>query len=499
MSLRARVTLAAGAAVLIVVVAVSTVLYVLVRHDLHSQVDESLEARARAQPQVVRDMANRIETPGGRIVLDAYVQFLDQNGQVIRGSPASLPVADDAVEVARGERTEAFYDTEINGEPMRVYTVPPSSSIVVRSPVTGSRPVAAMQFGESLADVEDALGQLVAWLTLISVVATGLATALGALVAATAVKPVHRLSYAAHTVARTGDLSHRIPVSGRDELAELAGSFNTMLDALEGSLAQQRQLVADASHELRTPLASVRTNVEVLQRAGDLDPDEREQVIRDIVAQIAELTRLVEDLVELARGDTAEEEPTQTVDLDDVVADVVRQARTNHPSVDLVLRTASPAPPASPPASTTSAGPEASASGDAEAASAVVDSDQAATGADGEPNTVTAAPQRLARAIRNLIDNAAKWSPPGGQVTVEVSRGAVSVTDAGPGIDPDDLPHIFDRFYRSSKARGMPGSGLGLAIVKQVADSHGGSVTVENLDQGGACFTLTLSPTRHDA
>lgn len=481
MSLRARVTLAAGAAVLIVVVVISTAVYLLVRQDLRSRVDDSLEARqAQLRSRSRVELLEDIDTVERQLVLslaaDTYVQIIDREGQVAGGLRAPLPVDDEAVEVAQGERLDTFYDTEVDGEPIRVYTVP------VPTPAGGG----AIQFGESLTDVEDALSQLVAWLTLISVLATGLATALGALVAATAVSPVHRLSQAAQTVARTGDLSYRIPASGHDELAELAGSFNTMLDALEGSLAQQRQLVADASHELRTPLASVRTNVEVLQRAGDMDPDEREQIVRDIIAQIAELTRLVEDLVELARGDTTEEEPTQTVVLDDLVADVVRRARPNHPSVDLLLRTAIAA----------SADPEARVSAGTEAAPVSPDDGPASTGAEGEPNTVTAAPQRLTRAVRNLIDNAAKWSPPGGQVTVEVSRCAVSVTDGGPGIDPQDLPHIFDRFYRSSRARGMPGSGLGLAIVKQVADSHGGSVTVETPEDGGSRFTLHLPQER---
>jgi two-component system sensor histidine kinase MprB len=278
-----------------------------------------------------------------------------------------------------------------------------------------------------------------------------LAVVLGRLVAAAAVAPVHRLSAAADGIARTGDLSRHIEVSGRDELAQLAAGFNAMLDALDASLSRQRHLVADASHELRTPLASVRTNVEVLQRATHLDPSERDQLLRDIVAQIEELTRLVEDLVELARGDDAED-PFETVDLAEVVADVVGRARRNRAAVDFEL-IRSPS-----------------------------------------PSTIRGAPSRVDRAVSNLVDNAAKWSPAGGLVRIEVVGAAVAVTDEGPGIDPVDLPHVFDRFYRSAQARSLPGSGLGLAIVKQVADSHQARVSVDRDPRGGARFVLRFPP-----
>jgi two-component system sensor histidine kinase MprB len=272
-----------------------------------------------------------------------------------------------------------------------------------------------------------------------------MAAAIGRLVAAAAVAPVHRVAEAADTVAQTGELSHHIAVPGSDDLGRLATSFNTMLDALGESLARQRQLVADASHELRTPLATVRTNVEVLTRAEELEPDDRATLIQDTVAQLGELTRLVGDLVELARGD-GQQEPLTLVDLDDLTRRVVDIARRNHPSIAFRV--------------------------------------------DGSPSMIRAAPTRVSRAVTNLIDNAAKWSPPGAEVEIVIRDGTVTVRDHGPGIDPADVPYVFDRFYRSPEARTMPGSGLGLAIVKQVADSHGGTVTAATADYGGALLTL---------
>jgi two-component system sensor histidine kinase MprB len=249
----------------------------------------------------------------------------------------------------------------------------------------------------------------------------------------------------ADTVAETGELAHHIPVSSGDDLGRLAASFNAMLDALSESLTQQRQLVADASHELRTPLATIRTNVEVLTRADELTPDDRVTLIRDTVAQVEELTRLVEDLVELARGD-GQEEPFTAVDLDDVTHRAVEVAARIHPSLAFRVDTV--------------------------------------------PSRIRGAPGRVSRAVSNLIDNAAKWSPPDAEVEITVGEGTVTVRDHGPGIDPVDLPHVFDRFYRSPRARTMPGSGLGLAIVKQVADSHDGSVTATTATGGGARFVL---------
>jgi two-component system sensor histidine kinase MprB len=303
------------------------------------------------------------------------------------------------------------------------------------------------QHAMSRAEVDRLLSHLVLILAATSIVAAALAAVIGRLVAATAVGPVNRVAEAAEAVAKTGDLAHHIAVPAGDELGRLATSFNTMLDALSDSLAQQRQLVADASHELRTPLATVRTNVEVLARADELPPEDRAQLIRDTVAQTGELTRLVGDLVELARGD-GQEEPFTVVDLNEIVQRALDIAARDYPLITFRF--------------------------------------------DGVPSPVRGAPNRVMRAVSNLLDNAAKWSPPRGDVELAVAAGTLTVRDHGPGIDPADLPHIFDRFYRSDDARTMPGSGLGLAIVKQVADSHQGTITATASPGGGALFILRL-------
>jgi two-component system sensor histidine kinase MprB len=252
-------------------------------------------------------------------------------------------------------------------------------------------------------------------------------------------------------VTETGDLSERIPADGQDELSRLAASYNAMLAALEESLRAQRQLVADASHELRTPLTSLRTNFEVLMSDRELDPVERRKLLDDVVEQIGEMTALISELIELARGDTHPTEP-EDVRLDLVAADAVERTRRDRPGVEFKTELAS--------------------------------------------SVVRGVPSSLERAIGNVLDNAAKWSPQGGEVDVRVADGTVEVRDHGPGIDDADLPYVFDRFYRSPSARTMPGSGLGLAIVRQVAEAHGGQVVAERAEGGGTRVTIRLNGAR---
>ncbi|TMR17362.1 HAMP domain-containing histidine kinase [Nonomuraea turkmeniaca] len=433
MTLRTRVTVAAGFAVLLAVVAVSVVVYVVERGNLRGKIDDSLR-HVTAQPHLfsVQSSDALRDVP---LVRDVFKQVVERDGSVVSVfAGRRLPVTGEVLSVARGERAEAFFDVEVDGAPVRV---------LARSAGDGT----VLEVGRSLSEVEQALHQLLLTLAVITVAAVGLATVVGRLVAAAAVAPVQRVAEAADLVARTRDLSHHIAVPGGDDLGRLAASFNTMLDALSESLARQHQLVADASHELRTPLATVRTNVEVLARADELPREDRAMLIRDTVAQIGELTRLVGDLVELARGE-GQEEPFALVDLDEVVRRVVEIARRDHPSVELKV--------------------------------------------ESEPALVRGAFGRLTRAVSNLIDNAAKWSPPGAAVEIAVRAGMVIVRDHGPGIDAADLPHVFERFYRSPNARTLPGSGLGLAIVKQVADHHHGTVTATTATGGGALFVLRL-------
>jgi two-component system, OmpR family, sensor histidine kinase MprB len=256
-------------------------------------------------------------------------------------------------------------------------------------------------------------------------------------------------------VSETGDLSLRIEEPGtQDEIGRLAERFNAMMGALETSVTAQRQLVADASHELRTPLTSVRANIDLLASGRLTDPAERERLIADVRVQLEELTAIVNDVVDLTRG---AEQPTTVEDvrLDDVVrADVERfERRASHPPVEV----------------------------------------------DAEPSIVTGDAARISRAVRNLLENAATWGPPDGAIEVTVRDATVSVRDHGPGFAEEDLPHVFDRFYRSTSARGMPGSGLGLAIVRQVAEAHGGRAVAENAPGGGALVRLEVSSNSYDS
>jgi two-component system sensor histidine kinase MprB len=265
------------------------------------------------------------------------------------------------------------------------------------------------------------------------------------------------LTGAAERVARTQDLGHRIQAGEEDELGRLAGSFNTMLAALERSRLAQRQLVSDASHELRTPLTSVQANLDALAIGERLSARERARILAVAQAQLRELTVLVGDLVDLSKTEVEEVE-VEDVRLDLAAAGAIERARLHgvggHSSTFVL---------------------------------------------DAEPCLVRAAPARLDRAIANLLDNACKWNPPapagnqaGDPIEVRVRAGALQVRDHGPGIAVEDLPRVFDRFYRAPAARGRPGSGLGLAIVRRVAETHGGAVHAANDHDGGARLTLEL-------
>ncbi len=305
----------------------------------------------------------------------------------------------------------------------------------------------AFQVAISIDDANHALGKIELWLVLIAIGGIGLASASGFLVARAALKPVRNLSETAEHVRTTRDLTQRINVKGNDELSHLAMTFNGMLESLDEAAKQQRQLVQDASHELRTPLTSLRTNIEMLASEHPIPPEERAHMLSDVVAQLTEMTALIGELTELARG----EEPHplfEEVRLDLIAEDAIRRTVRNHPEVSI--------------------------------------------DADLTPTTLVGTPATLERAVANLLDNAAKWSPAGSRIAVRLADNELTVRDQGPGIAADDLPHIFDRFYRATSARSMPGSGLGLAIVKQVADAHGGTIAAETAPGEGTIMRLTF-------
>ena len=454
MSFRARLTLVAAAAVALAVVVASLVVFLVVRNQLRGQVDNALHSRAQ---QIVE---NRGPGPGLRVeggYLEGvpppsfgggdFVQLVDTSGDTTRTQfeSGSLPASKTALEVARKGGDGEFSDASIGGDDYRVYTIP------VRDDAGNTY---ALQVARSLSEVNHTLRRITLFLVLIAAGGIAIAVGLGFAVSQAALAPVRRLTGATEKVTETGDLSERIDARGEDELSRLAGSFNTMLGALEDSARSQRQLVSDASHELRTPLTSLRTNIEVLARGRELAPGERERLLNDVLAQLTEMTALINELVELARGD---EHPLEAEDvrLDLLVDEVVDRARRDYPQVEFVTAL--------------------------------------------EPTELHGVPGTIARAVSNLLDNAAKWSPPGGKVEVAVRDGEVTVRDHGPGIDDDDLPYVFDRFYRAPAARKLPGSGLGLAIVKQVAEAHGGGVDAERAHDGGTRMKLRLGSSTNGA
>jgi two-component system sensor histidine kinase MprB len=414
-----------------------------VRDGLRDQVDEGLVQRAEP---IERFPIAGIRARQGPAFLEpqpelggarGYVQVVRSDGTTLNppDETVELPVDEEVLSVARGENDRFLADKHVDGVHVRVLTFPLA-------------PGYAVQVARPLTEVDETLARIRTLLILIAAGGIGLAAALGLAVSRAALAPVRQLTETSERVTETGDLSQRIDARGQDELSRLASSFNTMLSALEESTRAQRQLVADASHELRTPLTSLRTNIEVLASGRRLPAEERKRLLTDVVEQLGEMTLLIAELIELARGEQQPGEP-EDVRLDLLAADAVERARRDRPGVTFST--------------------------------------------DLEESLVHGDPDMIARAVANLLDNAAKWSAPGGEVEVEVRNGQVTVRDHGPGIEEEDLPYVFDRFYRARSARGLPGSGLGLAIVRQVAHAHGGEVAAERAEGGGTRMLLSLN------
>lgn len=443
MTFRARLILASAAAVAVAVAAASAITYVVVRDQLRGEVDEALQARAEAFTTRGRPggfgrpfLAPAAPAFGGA---GGLPQLITSAGEVLLqpGVAGGLPVGERERAVAAGTEQAFLRDAHVDGVHVRVLTVP----------LEGRD--AALMLARPLDEVDGSLSRIRRVLFFVALGGIGIAAALGLAVARTVLVPVQRLTRAAEDVSETRDLSRRIEAHGRDELSRLAVTFNGMLAALEESARAQRQLVSDASHELRTPLTSLRTNIEVLARDESLPAGEREQLLRDVTEQLTEMTALVAELVELARGERRADE-VEDVRLDLVTAAAIERAQRNRPGLSIR--------------------------------------------AELDESLVRGVPATIERAVSNLLDNAAKFSPPGGEIEVVVRAGEVAVTDHGPGIDTTDAPFVFDRFYRAPTARALPGSGLGLAIVRQVAEAHGGTVAAEAAEGGGTRMRLRLPP-----
>jgi two-component system, OmpR family, sensor histidine kinase MprB len=453
--LRTRLTAAAALSATLAIFAVVAVAYVAVRHELLADLDNQLHHQ-KTEVHVERSSALPIENGVPTAIVPTvqistqfgegvgYLQSVNEDGARSATSP-QLPVSASDVNIAHYGGSK-LRDAYVNGVHVRMLTfsfqMPPQYQV----PADDSR--LAVQLALPLTAVDHQLHKVAIALLILVLAGLALATTGTWLVVRRTMRPVATLTDAAEQIAETRDLTTRIEDYGSDELGRLASTFNLMLDALERSLNQQRQLILDASHELRTPLASLRTNVEVLNDVDRLTVPQRESLLEGIVTQLDELTGLVADVVELARGE-APEGAQENIAFDDLVAHAVDRARRHWPNLVFKL--------------------------------------------DAHPATVRGVPARLDRAVANLLDNAGKFSPPGAVVDVVItSRGVLTVADHGPGIPEDALGQVFDRFYRADEARAMPGSGLGLSIVKQVVDGHGGTVVLTNRATGGALVRMVL-------
>ncbi len=510
MSLRVRMGLAAGVAVALAIVAVAFTAYAGTRSQLRGQVDQSLQgltrsvlgranvpaigANGRALPgfssgavnggppqsheiptsSTAGTKAKADDRPGAlgfRSAAAAAQAFQqrdpddrdeglgldDRNGPAFGGAPGALllvkhdgstytpkgqrqhiPDTAQAKTFARRGRGRFFTDLTVGGTQIRVLG-------------TGLGWRGALLVGLPLSDVNHTLSSQLLLLLVIAAAGILLAGLLGLLVARTALAPIARFTRQTESIASNPErLDHqRLDVHGGDELARLASTFNRTLDALEGSVQAQRNLVADASHELRTPIATIRANLQLMRDEQLLSPEDREALRSDVIEELDELTALVGDVVELARGSKPSGEPGD-IRLDTVVSAAVDRTRRRAPQLTVVATL--------------------------------------------EPTLVRGEGERIARAVNNLLDNAAKWSPSGGTIEVRLDAGVLSVRDHGPGFHEEDLPFVFDRFHRARDARSKPGSGLGLAIVRQAAEAHAGFVEAGNAPGGGALIRIGFGP-----
>ena len=443
MSLRLKIVLALTLLAAAATGAIGAASYSATSHQLRRSVERSLDDAARQLRDGpfldISDLDGDGDAIGGRPPRPGHdrprsfeqvlVQVLAPTGEVMLApNSGELPVGDNDRAVALSTDTSASvrHDVRVDGEPFRMLTVKLGSG--------------AVQLARSQRESGDVLGHILRSILLAVVLVVLGSILLGWLIARQVTRRLEHLTDAAGAVASTGRLDVPVPVDGKDETGRLGRAFSGMLDALQRSRHEQHQLVQDAGHELRTPLTSLRTNVSVLRRRHDsLSADAREQLLADLDSETRELTDLVNELVELAT-DRRDDEVPLTVLLGDLAEKAAARSRRRF------------------------------------GRDVVVTSDE---------SQLVGRSAALERAMQNLVDNACKFAPEG-PIEVSVHAGTVCVRDHGPGIAAVDVPHLFDRFYRSVEMRSKPGSGLGLAIVRSVAESHGGSVFARNAPDGGA-------------
>ncbi|MGJ5826900.1 HAMP domain-containing sensor histidine kinase [Streptomyces ossamyceticus] len=463
--IRTRLSLLVAAAVAFAVAAVSVTCWFIVQGKLYDEVDNDLESMvSRALPKewVEENVLTACpEVPSQTTVFGprgkGYSQVVKADGTrcVFPNSTGVVKITESDKEVAESPKIKSGTirnGTDGAGKSVRVLT----TALVVEDP-SGQYVVqnAAYVVAVPLKGTESTLNDLALILLLVSGIGVVGAGAAGLAVARAGLRPVDKLTDAVEHVARTEDLSIRIPVEdeSEDEVARLSRSFNSMTSALASSRDLQQQLIADAGHELRTPLTSLRTNIELLSRSEEtgrpIPADDRKALLASVKAQMTELASLIGDLQELSRSDSGQNGGRlQIVDFQETVEAALRRARLRGPELTIT--------------------------------------------SDLQPWYVRSEPSALERAIVNILDNAVKFSPGGGTIEVTLDSGVLTVRDHGPGIPADELPHVFDRFWRSPSARALPGSGLGLSIVARTVQQAGGEVTLTRAEDGGTLATVRL-------
>ncbi|MEU5975776.1 HAMP domain-containing sensor histidine kinase [Streptomyces sp. NPDC047315] len=448
--LRSRLALLVATAVAVAVAAVAVVAWVLVRAQLNDELNTSLK-NVSAPAQAISDALRQCESGPQIHVTEkqsfAYTQIVGPDGsRCVARFNVPVKVTSLDVAVANGQRESALHDSVTdNGQPVRVHTT--------TQKVTPDGPSVAVSVSRPLDEIDTSLNRLALLLTALAGLGVLGAGAAGLWVARAGLQPVDRLTEAVEHVARTEDLTVRIPSDGDDEIARLSRSFNAMTAALASSRDRQARLIADAGHELRTPLTSLRTNIDLLvrsERTGRaIPPADRRALLESVRAQMAELASLIGDLQELSRPDAAHGgQQLSIVGLHEVTATALGRARLRGPELTFVE--------------------------------------------DLAPWYVRAEPAALERALVNVMDNAVKFSPPGATVEVRLRNGELTVRDHGPGIPAEELPHVFERFWRSPSARALPGSGLGLSIVARTVQQAGGQVRLEPAVGGGTAVVIKL-------
>jgi two-component system, OmpR family, sensor histidine kinase MprB len=456
-SLRRRIAGAAALAVAAVAVTLAVTGYLSTRSALTGQVRTDLRARAA---EFLQPHPNRRGTGGGS--RGAFrqgqgpgfpgppepggaagtFQVVQPNGVIAVPGTVKLPVTQQVLDLARRGSGSLFFDARVQGTHEEIYAVWDADDhhvVMVALPLT---------------DADSVLSGLLLTYGLLIAGGVLLAGLLGYAISRSALRPIERFVQRTERVTRELDRPERLEGTDAVELRRLADSFNQTLDALERSIEAQRQLVADASHELRTPIAALRSNIQIFLESDRLPEADREGLQESILAELDELTQVVADVLELARG-SAPASRVEPIELDTFVREAVERTQRRAPDIGFRLEL--------------------------------------------EPTVVLNNADRVGRAVTNIVDNARKWSPPDGEIEITLRDGELTVRDHGPGFDERDLPHVFDRFYRADNARRLPGSGLGLAIVKQATQAFGGKAAAGNAPDGGAIITVRFGSAREPA